>query len=121
MQFLANENFPLPSIKVLRSSGYLVKSVVEEMPAATDMEIVETARIEDLIILTFDKDYGEIIFRYGLIEPPPVVFFRYKGSSNEFAGQFIVDLLNDSKTELTNNFTVVEQGNIRQRQYRPRN
>lgn len=95
MRFLANENFPLPSISLIRSSGYDVKSIGEEMKGVTDSEVVALAQREDLIILTFDKDYGELIFRHGLSNPPAVIFFRDKGSSPIFAGQLLLRLIGE--------------------------
>lgn len=61
MRFLANENFPLPSINLLRENGHYVKSVTAELAGISDREVVKIALEEALIILTFDKDYGEII------------------------------------------------------------
>ena len=62
--FLANENFPLPGINLLRKQGYTVISIQEESPSISDIEVIEIAIARNLIILTFDKDYGELIFRY---------------------------------------------------------
>ena len=61
--FLANENFPKPSIKLLRDSGLVITSIQEKCPGISDAEVLEMAVESDLIILTFDRDYGELIFR----------------------------------------------------------
>ena len=87
------------------------------MPGATDNDVIEMAKKEGYIILTFDKDYGEIIFRHSLAEPPPVIFFRYKGTHPNFAGEFMVSMLRQKTILLKDHFTVVEQNNIRQRPY----
>lgn len=65
MKFLANENFPLPSINVLRSEGYDILNIAEVCPGISDVEVVQKAISENRAILTFDKDYGEIIFKHG--------------------------------------------------------
>ncbi|MGV3763141.1 DUF5615 family PIN-like protein [Parapedobacter sp.] len=54
MKFLANENFPLPSTKLLRELGFDVKSIAEEMFGIPDNEVVTLAQSEQRIILTFD-------------------------------------------------------------------
>ena len=59
MKFLANENFPYPSIKVLRDNGLEVYSIGEESSGISDEVVLNRAVVEDLIILTFDRDYGE--------------------------------------------------------------
>ncbi len=76
MKFLANENFPYPSIKILRDNDLEVFSIGEESGGISDIEVLNRAVIEDLIILTFDRDYGELLFKYRLDPPPAVVYFR---------------------------------------------
>ena len=117
MRFLANENFPNPSIRLLRDHGIYVKSIVEECPGITDNEVIGIAQKEYLIILTFDRDYGELLFRYALNNPPSVVFFRYKGYHPVFSSEFILKLLAENTIMLEGNFTVIEENNIRQRKY----
>ena len=56
--FLANENFPKPSIYLLREKGVSVRSISEEMPGISDENVSSIAKFEGIIILTFDKDYG---------------------------------------------------------------
>lgn len=74
--FLANENFPRPSTIILRENGFSVKSIQEDSPGISDDEIIKIALNSNLIILTFDRDYGELIFRYSKDNPPAVIFFR---------------------------------------------
>ena len=78
--FLANENFPRPSTIVLRENGYIVKSIQEDYTGIDDAGVIKIAQEQNLIILTFDKDYGELIFKYVKNNPPAVVFFREKGN-----------------------------------------
>ena len=117
MQLLANENFPAPSIRALRDTGIEVKSISENSPGITDKEVIQIAQKEKLIILTFDKDYGELIFRHSINNPPAVVFFRFKGTTPACAGQLLRKLIKEDKIQLENTFTVIEENNIRQRQY----
>ncbi len=63
MQFLANENIPSKSISILRNAGYDVIAIGEESPGISDRDILNRAQIEHRIILTFDRDYGELIYK----------------------------------------------------------
>lgn len=72
----------------------------------------------DLIILTLDSDYGELIFKNTISDPPAVVYFRDKGSDPLFAGRLLIRLLSKDEISLFNSFTVVEEKNIRQRVYK---
>lgn len=115
--FLANENFPAPSIRFIRNNNYNVLSIQETSPGISDNEVVKIAVINNYIILTFDKDYGELIFRHKIITPPAVVFFREKGQSPLFAGEMLVSTLQSNSINLDNAFTVFEEHHIRQRYY----
>ena len=114
MEFLANENFPRPSILQIRSKGYLVRSIQEEQGGISDEEVVDLAEQEKLIILTFDSDYGEILFKYPREEAPSVVYFRFKGKAPNDAGLLLLELI-ESGIQLKGYFTVVEETGIRQR------
>lgn len=116
--FLANENFPRPSIILLRQNGFEIKSIQEEFPGISDDLVINMASEMDLIILTFDSDYGELIFKYAISDPPAVVYFRDKGSDPLFAGRLLIGLLSKNEVSLFNSFTVVEEKNIRQRVYK---
>jgi predicted nuclease of predicted toxin-antitoxin system len=117
MKFLANENFPFPSIQLLRESGIDVLSIAEKFPGISDHDVIEIALKKDLIILTFDKDYGEIIFKEKIKSPPAVVFFKYKGKETTFAGKIIDKIFEDKSILLDDKFTVIEEKNIRQRSF----
>jgi predicted nuclease of predicted toxin-antitoxin system len=56
MRFLVNENFPDPSIHILREAGHDVMSIRSEAPGITDHQVITMAQAEHRIILTFDKD-----------------------------------------------------------------
>jgi predicted nuclease of predicted toxin-antitoxin system len=118
MTFLANEKFPRPATRILRQSGYVVKSIQEDFSGISDEEVIKIALESNLIILTFDKDYGEIIFKCSLENPPAVVFFRDKGSNPESAAFSLMHLISDSDVQLVNAFTVIEEKHIRQRFYK---
>ena len=115
--FLAKENLPQPSRNILRENGFSVKSIREEVSGVSDSEVIKIALELNLIILTFDSDYGELIFRYSLNNPPSVVFFRDKGNNPEFAGKTLLRLIQNNPIQLSNAFTVVESNSVRQRFY----
>ena len=115
--FLANENFPKPSVELLREAGFTTKYIAEEFSGISEVEVIEHAVRDNLIILTYDKDYGEMIFRYAKDNPPSVVFFREKGQDPMFAGQILLSILINGNTKLAGGFTVIETNSIRQRFY----
>lgn len=114
INFLANENFPLKSIKLLRTTGYKVISILEENPGEKDEEILKKANKEKLIILTFDRDYGELIYHYKFPVPGGVIYFRFEPETPEEPGKILLSLLK-KKIELFHKFTILDKKTIRQR------
>jgi predicted nuclease of predicted toxin-antitoxin system len=93
MWFLANENFPLPSVRLLRQAGYDVASVTEDSPGIEDSEVLTRAANEQRVVITFDRDYGELIYRLRLPSPtgvPAVSSSHSRGTSHSIA-KFITD------------------------------
>ncbi|MFN4257278.1 MAG: DUF5615 family PIN-like protein [Saprospiraceae bacterium] len=115
MRFLANENFPFPSIEVLRANGFEVASISEDSPGWSDEKVLAQAEREGLVILTFDRDYGELIFRYKLTAPPAVVYFRFKGRDPEEAARILLQKINEDGLSIEGLFTVIEETGVRQR------
>ncbi len=115
MEFLADENFPLVSIQLLRKAGHSVKSIIEDSPGSKDSEVLSCAKDENRIILTFDRDYGNMIYRQRPLAPAGVVYFRFAPSGPEEPAQILLGMLEKEEPVLSHRFTVVERGRIRQR------
>ncbi|HWP91821.1 MAG TPA: DUF5615 family PIN-like protein [Thermodesulfobacteriota bacterium] len=118
MDFIANENFPLFSIRLLRNAGHNVASIIEETPGATDSDIIKRAQKEKRIVLTFDRDYGELIYRHRAFFTEGVVYFRFDPSTPEEPAKVLLKVLEEGKVALLGKFTIIERGRIRQRALR---
>ena len=81
MRVLANENVPGEAVEALRSRGHDVAWVRTYAPGSTDREVIARAVSEGRILVTFDKDFGELAFREGLTAPCGVVLFRIPKAS----------------------------------------
>lgn len=62
MRFLADENFPLKSVYLLRQAGHDVAAIIEDSPGAKDRDILIRTGNERRVLLTFDRDYERLIF-----------------------------------------------------------
>lgn len=63
MKVLADENVERSIVDWLRAHGHDVLWVPETHAAEADRSLVELARRENRVIVTYDLDFGEIIFR----------------------------------------------------------
>jgi predicted nuclease of predicted toxin-antitoxin system len=76
VRFLADENFPRTGLAALRERGYDVFSIAESDPGLSDELVAAICDREERILLTFDKDFGELVFRRGLSSGSSVVLLR---------------------------------------------
>lgn len=120
MQFLANEDVPLASIRRLRAAGYDVASIIEDSPGTKDESVLSRAHAEQRIILTFDRDYGELIYRRRLPTPAGVTYFRFAPATPEEPAGRLIELLEVGHIILEGQFTVVGHDWIRQRPLPPK-
>ena len=65
MKLLANENFPLTSVKILKDSGFDIMYIGTGFSGILDPEVMQIAIDQKRTMLTFDRDYGELIFKKG--------------------------------------------------------
>lgn len=63
MDFVADESVDFGIIRLLRAKGHLITSIAENSPGIKDDEVLNVANSEKAILLTEDKDFGELTFR----------------------------------------------------------
>ena len=117
MKLLANENFPYASIYYLRNLGYDILSIGIDNPSIKDSEIMTIAILEERTILTFDRDYGELIFRYNYKPEKGVIYLRFDEYEPHEPGIVIEEIITNSQILLNRALTVVDKNGIRQRKY----
>ena len=81
MLLLADENFPGPVVRTLRSLGHDIAHAKETMRSAPDHAVLRAAQAEGRVLLTCDKDFGELAFAARLPSQCGVILFRLGGSS----------------------------------------
>lgn len=117
MKLLANENFPLKSILFLRSKGFDIISIGIDNPGIQDQLVMNIAIQEERTILTFDRDYGELIFKRNYKPENGVIYLRLDEYEAEEPGKIIEELINKNEFNFENALTVVDRNGIRQRKY----
>lgn len=114
MRILANENFPREAVAALRSQGHDVVWSRTELPGAVEEVVLDRARRESHLLLTFDKDFGAMAFRSGLAAPAGVILFRISLASPSYVARTAVSVL-QSRTDWAGHFAVVEDDRLRMR------
>ena len=67
------------------------------------------------IILTFDRDYGELIFKYPKLIPEGLVYFRFDPATPDQPAVMLINILKAKDINLLRHFTVIEEDRLRQR------
>ena len=62
-KFLADGSVDFRIVKSLRSDGFEIEAIVELTPSINDDEVPKMAMDLEAILLTEDKDFGELTFR----------------------------------------------------------
>jgi predicted nuclease of predicted toxin-antitoxin system len=112
MHLLANENIPGDSIDLLRLRGHDVAWVRADAPGSTDDAVLARATAERRVLVTFDKDFGELVFRRGRDASAGVVLFRITFSHPAALALRIANLL-ESRADWEGHFSVIEETRIR--------
>jgi len=112
MRFLANENFPGDAVALLCSRGHDVVWVRSDAPGSADAEIIARAQSEGRILLTFDKDFGDLVFRIGLPATSGVILFRIAPTSPFGVAKKALAVL-ESRDDWAGHFAVIEENRVR--------
>ena len=114
MRFLANENFPGAAVSTLRSAGHDVVWLTTAAPGTGDPEVLAWAARDARILLTFDKDFGELARASALPATCGVVLFRIAMPKPSDVGARLTDLIT-ARDDWAGHFSVVEPGLVRMR------
>lgn len=112
LKFLADESCDFAFVGVLRQNGYDVKAIVEVMPGASDLTVLELGFEERRIQLTEDKDFGEWIFAQKSATAG-VILIRYPVETRLQMSLAMVELVSEYGSELRNRHVVLEPGRAR--------
>ncbi len=92
-KFLANENVPAETVNAARVAGHDVTWVAESAPGATDDAVLQLALTEGRVIVTFDKDFGEMAFRLGRKMTCGLILLRPRLKSPDHLAVFTTTVL----------------------------
>ena len=112
MNLLADENIDQPIVERLRHEGHSVAYVAEISPSITDDAILQQANLQSALLLTADKDFGELVFRQKRVHHG-VVLIRLLGMLAEVKAEIVADTLRDRAADLPGAFTVISPGMVR--------
>lgn len=112
MTLLLDENIDEPIVEVLKDLELKIISISDISPGITDEEVLNIANRESAVILTSDKDFGELIFRKRLITNG-VVLVRLHGITADEKTIIIREFVKKYLDKIENSFCVISKNNVR--------
>lgn len=112
LRFLADESCDFAAVRALRAEGFDVSAVAEVSPGAEDDRVIERAVREGRILLTEDKDFGQLVYAAGHASCG-IILIRYTAVMRPTLGARIVALARDHGNHLRGSFVVLDPHRIR--------
>lgn len=112
MKFMVDESAGTAVAKYLRDAGHDVLLVSEAMPQAEDQHILARAMSQRRILITNDKDFGELIFRSGQAHHG-VLLLRLHDESPANRVRVVKAILEQCASRLAGCFTVATESSVR--------
>jgi predicted nuclease of predicted toxin-antitoxin system len=98
--------------EVLRDAGHDVVFVQDIEPGADDGRVMALANAEDRLLVTVDKDFGELALRQ-LLPVPGVLLVRIAPEQRHRTGQRVVKILSEFGDRLIGHHTVIQETKVR--------
>jgi predicted nuclease of predicted toxin-antitoxin system len=117
MRFLADENVSRFVVERLRAAGFDVAAIGSISPGASDDKVLAAARREGLILITEDRDFGQLVVRQRL-EIQGVVLLELDRLSNVAESDRVATAIAANAGKLSGNLFVIEPGRVRIRPLR---
>jgi uncharacterized protein DUF5615 len=117
MRFLANENFPGAAVAALEAAGHDVVWIRTAAPGIGDPDVLAWGAREERILLTFDKDFGELARAAKLPETCGIVLLRVPMPKAGDSGRKVASMIIE-RDDWAGHFSVIEPGRIRMRPLR---
>jgi predicted nuclease of predicted toxin-antitoxin system len=115
MKLVADEGVDKAIVDALRADGFSVQYFAEAGSGASDRDVLAAANDAQNLLLTCDKDFGELVYRQKLTNSG-VVLIRLDGLSADSKARIVLGAVKDHINEMKGAFTVISPGLLRIRQ-----
>jgi predicted nuclease of predicted toxin-antitoxin system len=112
MKILADENISRILVERLRQEGHLVEYIMEIARGSNDSTVLELANRQGALLVTDDKDFGELVFHQHL-RASGILLVRLATLSPSQEVEVVVKVIREYSDKLLHAFTVVTPQGIR--------
>jgi predicted nuclease of predicted toxin-antitoxin system len=112
LKLLADEGVDAAIVARLRSDGHDVVYVAELSPGITDDAVLELANFDERILVTADKDFGDLVFRLRRVAFG-ILLVRLPGLPSARKADSVAQVIGEHGEEMPGAFTVLSAGLVR--------
>lgn len=112
MKFIIDESVEYSVVLFFKNSGFDTISIAEDFPSLEDASILSIAYREKRILVTNDKDFGELLYRLNLPHRG-IIFLRLRKEDGESKIKRLKILLEKYGNKLHDSFVVITQNKVR--------
>ena len=112
MRFVADEGCDFAVTRALRAAGHDVVAIAEISPRIGDHEVLERAIDERRVLLTEDKDFGELVYARARMNNG-VILLRFPADARAAMADAVVDAVGRLGDGLQTSFVVIQPGRVR--------
>ncbi|MBR0958666.1 DUF5615 family PIN-like protein [Bradyrhizobium japonicum] len=114
MRWLADECITVSLVRELRGANHDVLYIAEFAASISDLEVIALASREGRILLTADKDFGELVFRRGQAVPG-LILLRIDPETRQLARTRLLEAVDQFGEELFGRYVVIDEVRFRSR------
>ena len=114
MRWLADECIAASLVAALRQAGHDVLYVAESIRGLNDVDVIELAMREHRLLVTEDKDFGDLVFRRGRAVPG-IVLIRIASENPRLQAERLTAAIDQYGERLFGQYIVVEEARLRSR------
>jgi uncharacterized protein with PIN domain len=112
VKLVTDESCAGPVIRALRDAGHDVLAIAESVPGASDESVIERAFGEGRVLITEDRDFGELVYSRRR-SSVGVVFVKFPSRARLAKPAAVVEAVAKLDARLREAFTVIEPGRVR--------
>ena len=109
---VADESVDFAIIRALRTDGFIVQSIAEDHAGWPDYQVLKYAFDQNAYLITEDKDFGELSYRFK--QPNHgILLVRLIDESSEEKAEMVLEIIRSNGNRLVNQFSVLETHKLR--------
>lgn len=93
MKLLADENVHPVVVERPRRAGFEVEWIAESGSGMADKQILQRSDIAGCLLVTYARDFGDLIFNQAFPAPHPIIYTRLGRADPRYAADRVADLI----------------------------